>query len=46
MVRQAEEEIMKPFEKYPICGGDLMEKEVDKLLRGKVRNAYPTRLTL
>ena len=25
---------MKPFEKCPICGGELMEKEVEKLLRG------------
>ena len=25
---------MKPFDKCPICGGELVEKEVDKLLRG------------
>ena len=25
---------MKPFEKCPICGGELVEKEVEKLLRG------------
>ena len=25
---------MKPFEKCPICGGEVMEKEVEKLLRG------------
>lgn len=25
---------MKPFEKCPICGGELIEKEVEKLLRG------------
>lgn len=25
---------MKPFEKCPVCGGDLAEKEVEKLLRG------------
>ena len=25
---------MMPFEKCPICGGDLEEKEVEKLLRG------------
>ena len=30
---------MKPFEKCPICGGDLMEKEVDKLLRGGINTA-------
>lgn len=25
---------MKPFEKCPICGGELVEKEVEKLLHG------------
>jgi len=25
---------MKPFEKCPVCGGELVEKEVEKLLRG------------
>jgi len=25
---------MRPFEKCPVCGGDLKEKEVEKLLRG------------
>ena len=25
---------MKPFEKCPICGGELVEKEVEKLLCG------------
>jgi YgiT-type zinc finger domain-containing protein len=24
----------KPFEKCPVCGGDLVEKDVEKLLRG------------
>jgi YgiT-type zinc finger domain-containing protein len=28
------EEIMKPFKKCPVCGGELVEKEVEKLLRG------------
>ena len=28
------EEAMKPFEKCPVCGGKLVEKEVEKLLRG------------
>jgi YgiT-type zinc finger domain-containing protein len=23
-----------PFEKCPVCGGDLVEKEVEKVLRG------------
>ncbi|GAB4436605.1 MAG: hypothetical protein Kow00120_03700 [Anaerolineae bacterium] len=25
---------MMPFEKCPVCGGELVEKEVEKLLRG------------
>ncbi len=25
---------MRPFEKCPVCGGDLVKKEVEKLLRG------------
>ncbi|MDD5673920.1 MAG: YgiT-type zinc finger protein [Chitinivibrionales bacterium] len=25
---------MKAFEKCPVCGGELIEKEVEKLLRG------------
>ena len=25
---------MKPFSKCPVCGGDMIEKEVEKLLRG------------
>ena len=29
----------KPFEKCPVCGGELEEKEVDKLLRGGVHTA-------
>lgn len=28
------EEKMKLFKKCPICGGEIMEKEVEKLLRG------------
>lgn len=30
---------MKPFNKCPVCGGDLTEKEVEKLLRGGVNLA-------
>jgi YgiT-type zinc finger domain-containing protein len=30
---------MKPFEKCPICGGELVEKEVEKLLKGGVHTA-------
>lgn len=33
---------MKPFEKCPICGGELVEKEVEKLLRGGVHTAVLT----
>lgn len=29
----------KPFEKCPVCGGELVEKEVEKLLRGDVHTA-------
>ncbi|MCS6787440.1 MAG: YgiT-type zinc finger protein [Thiobacillaceae bacterium] len=25
---------MRPFDRCPVCGGELMEKEVEKLLRG------------
>lgn len=28
-----------PFEKCPVCGGDLIEKEVEKVLRGGVNTA-------
>jgi YgiT-type zinc finger domain-containing protein len=31
---QREEEKMKPFEKCPVCGGELVEKQVEKLIRG------------
>ena len=30
---------MMPFEKCPICGHELIEKEVEKLLRGGVHTA-------
>ena len=30
---------MKPFDKCPVCGGDLIEKEVEKLLRGDKHTA-------
>ncbi len=30
---------MVPFEKCPVCGGDLIEKEVEKVLRGGVNTA-------
>ena len=30
---------MRPFEKCPVCGGELVTKEVEKLLRGGVHTA-------
>jgi len=30
---------MKPSDKCPVCGGELTEKEVEKLLRGGVHTA-------
>ena len=30
---------MKPFDECPICGGELVEKEVEKLLKGGVNMA-------
>jgi YgiT-type zinc finger domain-containing protein len=35
-------EKMKPFDKCPVCGGELMEKEVEKLLKGGVHTAVLT----
>jgi len=34
-----EKVIMMPFEKCPVCGGELVEKEVEKLLRGGIHTA-------
>jgi len=28
---------MLPFSKCPICGGEVVEKDVEKLLRGRVK---------
>ncbi len=33
---------MMPFEKCPVCGGDMTEKKVEKLLRGGVHTAVLT----
>jgi YgiT-type zinc finger domain-containing protein len=33
---------MMPFSKCPVCGGELIEKEVEKLLRGGVNLAVMT----
>ncbi len=33
------EKEMKTFEKCPVCGGELVEKEVEKLLKGGVHTA-------
>ena len=30
---------MMPFEKCPVCGGEFVEKEVEKLLRGGIHTA-------
>ncbi len=30
---------MMPFEKCPVCGGEMVEKNVEKLLRGGVHTA-------
>jgi YgiT-type zinc finger domain-containing protein len=30
---------MRPFEKYPVCGWDLVEKKVETLLRGGANTA-------
>lgn len=30
---------MIPFEKCPVCGGEMMKKEVGKLLRGGIHTA-------
>ena len=30
---------MNPFEKCPVCGGELVEKEVEKLLKGGINTA-------
>ena len=30
---------MRPFAKCPVCGGELAEKQVEKLLRGGVHTA-------
>lgn len=30
---------MTPFQKCPVCGGELVEKEIEKLLRGGIHTA-------
>jgi len=30
---------MKPFDKCPVCGGELVEKVVEKLLKGGIHTA-------
>ena len=30
---------MKPFEKCPVCGGEVIERHVEKLLRGGLNTA-------
>ena len=33
---------MMPFDQCPVCGGELVEKEVEKLLRGGLHTAVVT----
>ena len=33
---------MRPFAKCPVCGGELVEKQVEKLLRGGAHTAVMT----
>jgi YgiT-type zinc finger domain-containing protein len=33
---------MMPFSKCPVCGGELVEKDVEKLLRGGIHTAVLT----
>ena len=33
---------MMPFDKCPVCGGELIEKNVEKLLRGGIHTAALT----
>ncbi|MCS7081163.1 MAG: YgiT-type zinc finger protein [Chloracidobacterium sp.] len=30
---------MKPFDKCPVCGGEVVEKDMEKLLRGGIHTA-------
>jgi YgiT-type zinc finger domain-containing protein len=39
---EKEESAMMPFDKCPVCGGELVEKEVEKLLREGVHTAVLT----
>jgi YgiT-type zinc finger domain-containing protein len=36
---ESEEKMMKLFDKCPVCGGEIVEKEVEKLLRGGTNTA-------
>jgi len=36
---QRESVKMRPFEQCPVCGGELVEKEVEKLIRGGMHTA-------
>ena len=37
--RESKEETMKLFEKCPVCGGEIVEKEVEKVLKGGLNTA-------
>ncbi len=38
-LEREEKDLMTPFKKCPVCGGELVEKEVEKLLRGGIHTA-------
>ncbi len=38
-LEKEEKKMMLPFEKCPICGGDVVEKEVEKLLKSGTNTA-------
>jgi Zn-finger nucleic acid-binding protein len=41
-VEREEKRVMLPFDKCPVCGGDNVEKEVEKLLKVvKIRQHSP-----
>ena len=40
--QQNKENVMKLFEKCPICGGELVEKDVEKILKGGSNTAILT----
>jgi YgiT-type zinc finger domain-containing protein len=39
LIGEKGKQMMIPFNKCPVCGGEVVEKEVEKLLRGGVHTA-------